>query len=66
MSKPAEHYLVHFGGAMLVYAGVLFGSVWMIGTMKITGWPSGALSLTPMLPALYALRTCVSEIPRHG
>ena len=51
---------------MLVYAGVLFGSVWMIGTMKITGWPSGALSLTPMLPALYALRTCVSEIPRHG
>ena len=59
MSNPNKPYLVHFGGAMIAYAGILFASVWVIETMEITGWPAGALSLTPMLPALYALRACV-------
>ena len=56
---PNKRYLVFFGGAMLVYAGVLFASVWTIETMEITGWPAGALSLAPMLPALYALHAFV-------
>ena len=59
MSDSNKRYLVHFGGTMLVYAGTLFASVWMIETMEITGWLAGALSLTPMLPALYILRACV-------
>ncbi len=59
-TKPANRrYLVHFGGAMLVYVGILIASVWTIQTLEITGWRAGALSLTPMLPALYALHAFV-------
>ncbi len=61
MGGPNKRYLVHFGGAMIVYAGMLFASVWIIETTKITGWLAGALSLTPMLPALYALRAWVAR-----
>ncbi len=61
MSDSNKRYLVHFGGTMLVYAGTLFASVWVIETMEITGWPAGALSLAPMLPALYALHACVAR-----
>jgi len=59
MSDSNKRYLVHFGGAMLAYAGTLVASVWIIETMEITGWLAGALSLTPMLPAVGALRACV-------
>ncbi len=58
MNDLNKRYLVQFGGAMLIYAGMLFASVWVIETMEITGWPAGVLSLTPMLPALYVLRAC--------
>ena len=59
MSDPnkavTKRYLVHFGGAMLVYAGTIFASVWAINALEVTGWRAAALSLTPMVPALYAL-----------
>jgi hypothetical protein len=61
VSNPNKRYLVQFGGAMIVYAGILFASVWIIETMEITGWPAGALSLTPILPAVYALHACVAR-----
>jgi hypothetical protein len=44
---------------MLFYAGSLFASVWAIETMEMSGWRAGALSLTPMLPALFALHAFV-------
>ncbi len=61
MRGANKRYLVHFGGAMIAYAGVLFASVWVIETMEISGWLAGALSLSPMLPALYALHACVAR-----
>jgi len=60
MHNPNKRYLAHFGGAMIAYAGILFASVWIIESMEITGWPAAALSLTPMLPALYALHASVA------
>ena len=63
MSSPnkaaSKRYLVHFGGAMLVYSGVVLASVWTINSLEVTGWGAGALSLLPMVPALYALHAFV-------
>ncbi len=63
MSDPrkavTKRYLVHFGGAMLVYTGTIVASVWTIGALEVTGWRAAALSLTPMVPALYALHAFV-------
>ena len=63
MSDPnkaaTKRYLLHFGGAMLVYAGTIFASVWVINGLEVTGWRAAALSLTPMVPALYALHAFV-------
>ncbi|MCH7563012.1 MAG: hypothetical protein IH968_04215 [Gemmatimonadetes bacterium] len=63
MSSPTKaatkRYLVHFGGAMLVYSGVVLASVWTINGLEVTGWRAGALSLLPMVPALYALHAFV-------
>ncbi len=63
MSDPnkaaTKRYLVHFGGAMLVYAGTIFASVWVINGLEVTGWRAAALSLMPMVPALYALHAFV-------
>ncbi len=63
MSYPTKaahkRYLVHFGGAMVVYSLVVFASVWAINGLDLAGWQAGALSLMPMLPALYALHAFV-------
>ena len=63
MSDPnksaSKRYLVHFGGAMLVYTGTVLASVWAINGLEVTGWPAAALSLMPMVPALYALHAFV-------
>ena len=63
MSDPTKavtkRYLVHFGGAMVVYSGVVIASVWAINGLEVTGWRAGALSLMPMVPALYALHAFV-------
>jgi len=60
--NPHKRYLIFLGGAMLAYAGVLFASVWTLEATEITGWPAGALSLAPMLPALYALHAFVVRL----
>lgn len=63
MSDPnkaaTKRYLVHFFGALLVYAGTTFASVWAINGLDVTGWRAAALSLMPMVPALYALHAFV-------
>ncbi len=56
MSDPGipalKRYVLHFGGAMAVYSGIVIASVWAINGLKVTGWRAGALSLTPMVPAI--------------
>ncbi len=59
--SAAKRYLVHFGGAMLAYTGTVLASVWAINGLEVTGWPAAALSLMPMVPALYALHACVAR-----
>ena len=51
--------MVHFGGAMAAYSAVVIASVWAINELEATGWRAGALSLTPMVPALYGLHAWV-------
>ena len=59
-NKPAtRRYLVHFGGAMVLYTAAVLGSVWALNGSEVSGWRAGALSLMPMLPALYALHAFV-------
>ncbi len=63
MSDPRKavtrRYLVHFGGAMLAYAVTIgaVGAAFVV--LEVTGWRAAALSLTPMVPALYALHAFV-------
>ena len=63
MSDPnksaSKRYLVHFGGGMLAYTGTVLASVWAINALEVTGWPAAALSLMPIVPALYALHAFV-------
>ncbi len=63
MSDPQmvalKRYVVHFGGAMVVYSLVVIVSINAINGWELTGWRAGALSLTPMAPALYALHAWV-------
>ncbi len=44
---------------MLAYTGTVLASVWAINGLEVTGWPAAALSLIPMVPALYALHAFV-------
>ncbi len=63
MSDPRKavtrRYLVHFGGAMLAYTVTISALAGTFEVLEITGWRAAALSLTPMVPALYALHAFV-------
>lgn len=62
MSSPNQRYLKHFGGAMLGYTAALFASVWVVEAMSLTGWMASVLSLTPMIPAFYALYAVIVRV----
>lgn len=59
MPSHNRRYVIHFGGAMLAYMVVLFASVWALTRYEMGEWLAGAVALTPMLPALYALHAFV-------
>jgi len=63
MSDPTKavtkRYLLHFGGGMAVYCAAVIASVLALEELDVTGWRAGALSLIPMVPALYALNAFV-------
>jgi hypothetical protein len=61
MNEANKRYLMHFGGAMLMYSVSVPASIFAINTMQATGWVSGTLSQIPMLPALYALHAFVAR-----
>jgi hypothetical protein len=56
-----RRYLIHFGTAMLAYVLVLFGSVAAIENGELSGWSAGLASLTPLIPALYALHAFIAR-----
>ena len=57
-----KRYTVHFTLAMLAYMLVLFGSVTAINNGELSGWSAGLASLTPLIPAFYALRAFIVRI----
>ncbi len=63
MSDPRKavirRFLVHFGGAMLAYTVTISALAGTFEVLEVTGWRAAALSLTPMVPALYALHAFV-------
>ncbi|WP_203293683.1 hypothetical protein [Maricaulis parjimensis] len=61
MSDVSRRYVKHFGLAMLAYALVLVGSIIAIRNGELSGWSAGLASLTPLIPALYALKAFVER-----
>ena len=57
-----RRYVIHFGIAMLAYMLVLFGSIAAINNGELSGWSAGLASLTPLIPAFYALRAFIVRI----
>ncbi len=55
MQAPVKRYLIHFGGAMLGYMLLLFGTVSLLNSMELAQWQRGVLAVLPVLPGLYAL-----------
>lgn len=61
-SSANRRYVIHFGVAMLAYMLVLFGSITAINNGELSGWSAGLASLTPLIPAFYALRAFIVRI----
>ena len=57
-----RRYVLHFGLAMLAYTLVLVASVLAIGYGDLSGWSAGLVSLTPLIPAMYALKAFIDRI----
>lgn len=55
-------YVIHMGVAMLAYGLVLFGSITAINNGELSGWSAGLASLTPLIPAFFALRAFIERI----
>ncbi|WP_417468951.1 hypothetical protein [Maricaulis sp.] len=55
MEPAVRRYLVHFGGAMLGYAALLFASVYALQNYEFAPIWRGVLALLPVLPGLYGL-----------
>lgn len=62
MSSPNKRYLIHFGLAMLAYTLTLFGSIWAIENGELSDWSAGLASLTPLVPAFYALQAFIARV----
>jgi hypothetical protein len=56
-----RRYVISFGLAMAGYVLVLFGSIFAIEVGELTGWPAGLASLTPLVPAFFALQVFIAR-----
>ncbi len=56
-----RQYVIGFGMAMLGYVVTLVGSILVIRSADLTGWPAGLVSLTPLVPALFGLKAYVDR-----
>ncbi|MAC88333.1 MULTISPECIES: hypothetical protein [Maricaulis] len=59
MTSP--RYVKHFSLAMVAYSLVLVGSIFAIQKGELSGWSAGLASLTPLIPALYALKVFIAR-----
>lgn len=64
MDKENRHYAMQFGGAMIAYSLVLIGSITAIRNGELSGWSAGLVSLTPLIPAFFALRVFMLHFRR--
>ena len=55
MKPHAKRYFVHFGGSMIGYTVLLFGSVWLLNNNEFGSITRAVLALLPVIPALYGL-----------
>jgi hypothetical protein len=62
MMSANKRYAVHFTLAMIAYSLVLVGSITAINNGELSGWSAGLASLTPLIPAFYALRVFIARI----
>lgn len=56
-----RRYVRDFGLAMVAYSLVLVGSIFAIGYGELSGWSAGLASLTPLIPALFALKAFIDR-----
>lgn len=61
MTDANRRYVKHFTLAMIAYALVLVGSIMAIRNGELSGWSAGLASLTPLIPALYALKAFIQR-----
>lgn len=59
MKPHAKRYFVHFGGSMVGYTILLFGSVWLLNNNEFGTIARAALALLPVIPALYGLHAVI-------
>lgn len=59
MQPHVKRYFVQFGGSMIGYMVLLFGSVWLLNTQELGVVARGALALLPVIPALFGLYAVV-------
>jgi hypothetical protein len=60
-TRKTRRYLLEFGVAMGAYVALLFGSIWLVEALELTGAARGALALLPML----GVAALVAAIVRH-
>jgi len=62
MSPENRRYTIHLGVAMLAYGLTLVGSITAINNGELSQWGAGLASMTPLVPAFYALQVFIRRV----
>ena len=56
-----RRYVIAFSLSMTGYVLTLFGSIFAIENAELSGWSAGLASLTPLIPAFFALQIFIAR-----